>query len=53
MEYRQSRGGPVEKFYLLKVHGTALHNAGYRQDDLKRFSCADLRKAIALLRQED
>jgi hypothetical protein len=39
--------GPVEKFYLLKVYGAELRKAGYRTDDLKTFSCDDLRKAIA------
>jgi hypothetical protein len=39
--------GPIEKFYLLKVHGPLLRKAGFRDDDLKRFSCEEIRKAVA------
>jgi len=42
--------GPIEKFYLLKVHGAELRKAGYRPDDLQTFSCADLRRAISELK---
>jgi hypothetical protein len=43
--------GPIEKFYLLKVHGRELEIAGYRRDDLKRFSCADLHNALVELKE--
>jgi hypothetical protein len=36
----------VEKFYLLKVHAAVLRVAGFRLDDLKRMTCAEIRRAI-------
>ena len=39
--------GPIEKFYLLKIHGPALQRAGFRLDDLRRMNCDEIRRVIA------
>lgn len=43
--------GPIEKFYLLKVHADLLKQAGFRLDDLRRMNCDEIRRAIAEARQ--
>ena len=46
------KSGPVEKFYLLKVHAEELRKAGYRTDDLQTFSALKSAKLFVNLRSQ-
>lgn len=47
------KSGPVEKFYLLKVHGPRLSRAGFRLDDLRRMTCDEIRRALREATDDD
>ena len=43
---RMNVAGPRRKFYLIKLYGQMLRDAGYTNDALHRMSCATLEATI-------